>query len=370
MAKKALYIGILSGTSMDAIDATLVDFSKKAPVVVMAHSLNFPSSLRETIKNMTDNRHCDIRTLGKADTALGQLFANCCTALIKKSGVDRSQIIAIGSHGQTIFHEPNSELPFTIQLGNPNIIAVNTGVQTIADFRRKDIALGGQGAPLAPAFHTSLFENQYEDQWVLNLGGIANLTFIPGDKKQPTIGFDTGPANTLIDYWFHKHHQEKYDNNGHWAASGKTNAALLARFLEETYFHQPAPKSTGTEYFNTHWLERHLRKEKPEDVQATLCELTAKTIADAIPNKQGNLWVCGGGINNQFLLSKIKHHCEDMQIQSTQALGIHPQHMECILFAWLAKQTVNNQPGNLPSVTGAKRPAFLGSITPVYIPEH
>lgn len=364
MSRPELYIGIMSGTSMDAIDAALVDFSQQPFTTVHATSLPFPADLKKTLQSFTRTGQCQIASLGESDTQLGHLFADCCLTLLSEASVKKNEIIAIGSHGQTIFHQPNGPLPFTMQLGNSSIIAAKTGICTIADFRQKDIALGGQGAPLTPAFHASLFKQYAENQWVLNLGGIANLTFIPGDKTQPVLGFDTGPANTLLDYWFKKHHQSTpYDHQGNWAKQGHIQGDLLARLLADSYFQKKAPKSTGTEYFTPLWLENNLNNEKPQDIQATLCELTAITIASSISPKQGNLWICGGGIYNQYLLSRIAHHCQNMHVLSTETIGIQPQQVECIAFAWLARQTFNKQPGNLPSVTGASQPDLLGNMT-------
>src|SRR3990167_9533751 len=346
------YIGLMSGTSMDAIDAVLTEF-KKNILTLSKHKFN-------------------INLLGETDAQLGHLFSKAVLKLLKNSKIKRDQITAIGSHGQTIFHSPNATHPFTLQLADPNIIAAKTGITTISDFRRRDIAEGGQGAPLVPAFHRYLFNiqnAQNRDQFVLNIGCIANLTYLSKNKNKKIIGFDTGPGNTLLDQWCFLNTQKTMDKNGCWAKSGKINNTLLKLLLSDQYFKKKYPKSTGPEYFNLSWLKRKIKNLKinAKDIQATLTELTAKSIAGQLKQLCSNenkklLWVCGGGVKNHYLMSRLKIHCPNFLVQSTQKINIEPQWMEAAAFAWLAKQTIEKKSGNVTHVTGAKRPAILGAI--------
>lgn len=366
---KELFIGLMSGTSMDAVDAALVDFSEKSLRLVATHSLPIPAMLRSELINICMPGDNEINRLGELDIQVGELFADTANQLIEKANINKEQVKAIGSHGQTVRHQPNRKFPFTLQIGNPNIIAVKTGITTIADFRRRDMALGGQGAPLAPAFHNYVFRINQEDRVILNLGGIANITYLSADLNQPVIGFDTGPANTLLDNWISKHLNKNYDAQGQWAASGNCNNALLDLLLSDPYFAKNPPKSTGREYFNLAWLEQYLRQLKinltPTDIQTTLCELTAKSIALAI-NKvistDCTIFICGGGLKNNYLLERLKVNCNNCKVQTTDDIGIPAQWMEAMLFAWLAQQTLYKQPGNLPSVTGAAQQAILGGV--------
>jgi anhydro-N-acetylmuramic acid kinase len=364
-----LYIGLMSGTSMDAVDAVLVDFSDHAPHLMTTHSNPLPDNLRKELIALCTPSHDEINRCGAADVRVGKLFAETIKQLLAKANIAKKEIRAIGSHGQTIRHMPNGKYPFTLQIGDPNVIAQETGITTIADFRRRDIAAGGQGAPLAPAFHNYIFHNAQEERIVLNLGGIANITWLPKDIHLPVIGFDTGPANTLLDAWINKNLQKNFDENGEWAASGKVNLELLNLLLSDPYFQRPHPKSTGREYFNLVWLTNILEKYKknilPQDIQTTLCELTAQSILQAItslPLTAGKILVCGGGIKNTYLIQRLKHHANNFTIHSTEEFGVPPQWMEAMAFAWLAKQTLEKKAGNLPSVTGARELVVLGGI--------
>lgn len=361
-----LYIGLMSGTSGDGIDAVLVDFSNGIKIL-STHYQPYTDALREKIFALCQPGQNEIQRLGELDVVLGQQFAQASMKLLKNSNVAAKNILAIGSHGHTIRHCPKENVPFTLQIGDPNIIAAETGITTISDFRRKDIALGGQGAPLVPAFHNVIFSSDKIDRVILNIGGIANVTFLPKDKIQ-LIGFDTGPGNTLLDAWIYKHKKAWQDKNGDWGRNGKIHEALLKHLLQDPYFHLVAPKSTGREYFNVTWLQTYLEEFAdidPASVQATLTELTALSIIEAIKPlmPQGEILICGGGVHNEFLLSRLKHAaCLAYQLHSTEVYGLHPDWVEATAFAWLAKQTLNKQAGNAPAVTGAKEKTILGGV--------
>jgi anhydro-N-acetylmuramic acid kinase len=300
------------------------------------------------------------------DCELGYLFASVVNKLLENASVTNSNIKAIGSHGQTVHHQPNTSLPFSLQIGDPNVIAEKTGITTIADFRRRDMAAGGQGAPLAPAFHQAVFANSGKNITVVNIGGIANITVLSSSN---IVAFDTGTGNTLMDYWIKKNLNQEYDKNGSWAKTGQVIPELLAQTKQAEYFAAPPPKSTGKEYFSAEWLEHHLSQfcyHKAEDVQATLCYLTSETINEAIakyaPDTEQVL-VCGGGAHNDYLMTLLEN--QRYTVSSTEAYGVNPDHVEAIAFAWLAKQTMNRLSGNLTQVTGAKTPVILGGIYPV-----
>lgn len=277
------YIGIISGTSMDAVDAVLVDYSTLPGKIIETYSEPMPEDLRKDLLQLVSSQPFTFPFLGKLDVQVGKLFAQTAKKLIRKSKLEKHNIIAIGSHGQTVWHQPDGENPFTIQIGDPNIIAEETGITTVADFRRRDVAVGGQGAPFVPVFHETLFRTTKEDRVVLNLGGIANISVLSKSLDHPIVGFDTGPANTLSDLWIQRHLNKSFDVNGNWAASGSVNDELLNTMLKDTYFDRKLPKSTGREYFNLAWIDKHLQdfdsNLNPEDVQATLIELTAITVS-------------------------------------------------------------------------------------------
>jgi anhydro-N-acetylmuramic acid kinase len=283
--------------------------------------------------------------------------------LLALAKTDPSAIAAIGSHGQTLRHEPGSAQPFSLQIGDADLIAEGTGITTIADFRRADIELGGQGAPLAPAFHEWLFRNEGKTRVVLNIGGIANITVLHGDDME-TIGFDTGPGNTLLDAWALQYLHTPYDANGDWSASGSVARDLLARLASDSYFAAPAPKSTGFEYFNLDWLDKYIASEYDHaDIQATLCQLTSDSIADAIgiaAPDASEVLVCGGGVHNRDLMRRLQASLPGTKIASTSIAGLDPDWVEAAAFAWLAMRTTNGLTGNLPSVTGAQRATVLG----------
>ncbi len=364
-----LYIGLMSGTSADGIDATLVDFGGPTPRLLASHYTPYDLKLRKQILDLCHPGENEIHRLGELDVALADVFANAVQALLQQAKTPASKIAAIGSHGQTIRHAPTSTHRFTLQIGDPNTIAAKTGITTVADFRRKDIALGGQGAPLVPAFHRSMFAAKNINRSIVNIGGIANVTLLPRDADDHIIGFDTGPGNALLDYWIHTHQNLTHDKAGAWGATGTVNKKLLATMLKDKYFKLPPPKSTGREMFNAQWLRNILAHAEetisPVDVQATLTEFTATTIADAIKHnmRSGEIYVCGGGAHNAYLIARLQAlTAANFTVKSTEALGIHPDWVEAIAFAWLAFQTIQKRAGNLPSVTGAKQAAILGGV--------
>lgn len=364
---KKYYIGIMSGTSMDAVDAALVEFSDEKLKILATNRVPMPEGLKKQILQLMQTP-ISIAHFGEIDRRLGLLFADAALGIINKKLVPRENIVAIGSHGQTIFHQPTGLHPFTMQIGDPNIISAKTGITTIADFRRKDMALGGQGAPLAPAFHGFLFRAE-QDCFVVNIGGIANVTYLAAKPSDNIIGFDTGPGNTLIDQWCKLHKNTNYDNRGAWAKTGIVNEKLLALCLQDPYFHKAPPKSTGREYFNLPWLKKRLMKinlfTKAEDVQATITELTARSIADAIApfaKKAQKIWVCGGGSKNTQLMSRLADLCQPLMVLSTADFGVDPDWIEAAAWAWLAKQTLSQKTSNIPSVTGAQKTTILGGV--------
>ncbi len=364
------YIGLMSGTSMDGVDAVLIDVSGYIPKFVAAHSERISADLKIQLITLCEEGPDEINRLGELDIIVGKLFADAVLHLLEKTNLKPEQIIAIGSHGQTIRHRPDVLRPFTLQIGDPNTIAAITGITTVADFRRRDIAFGGQGAPLAPAFHAQTLRDKTQDTIVLNIGGIANITVLPADEKQAIIGFDTGPGNVLLDAWCLLYHQQEIDKGGKWAAQGTFQESLLTELLADSYFLQAPPKSTGREYFNYEWLSHCIERTKqsylPQDVQATIVELTAVTVVNAISQlttmDKGRLLVCGGGVHNDYLMSRLHENCHDFTVMSTQEYDIDPDWVEAMCFAWLAQQTLQHQPGNIPSVTGASKATILGAV--------
>ena len=369
MPNEELFIGLISGTSLDGIDAALVDFSAGSPKLRSTLHSPYSGPLLGELRSLCQPGNNEIDRLGELDRQVGRAFAAAVDALIGQAGVAAGQIAAIGSHGQTIRHRPATNNPFTLQIGDPNTLAELTGITTVADFRRRDIAAGGEGAPLVPAFHQALLQTEARARVVLNLGGIANITCLPTLGDGSVIGYDTGPANTLLDSWISRHRNQAFDSEGCWAASGQLLDSLLQELLEEPYFELPPPKSTGTEYFNLAWLEPHLPTPLPpaEDVQRTLAELTARSAADAI-RREGygdcEVLVCGGGAHNLFLLELLQRQLPESTVGSVTKYGLDPDWIEAMAFAWLARRTLTGLPGNLPTVTGARRAVPLGAIFP------
>jgi anhydro-N-acetylmuramic acid kinase len=363
------FIGLMSGTSMDGIDAALVEFSDTGMQLRATYQQPWPASLQQQLRALTRSAHTSLHSFGQADSECGEQFALASLSLLQKAGLTSDQIEAIGSHGQTLYHSPHSSPAFTIQIGDPNRIVQLTGITTIADFRRRDIASGGQGAPLVPAFHQAIFQRQESARVILNIGGISNITLLPAQQR-PVIGFDTGPGNCLLDYWVNKHSDQTYDKDGVWAANGSLHQPLLDALLDDDYFRQAPPKSTGTEYFSPQWLESRLNNFYPipaADVQATLVALTAHSIADMIRQHAtacDSVLVCGGGVHNSCLMQQIGKQLPGVSVASTETAGVDPDWVEAQAFAWLARETLAQRPGNLPSATGASEPVILGGIYP------
>jgi anhydro-N-acetylmuramic acid kinase len=359
----------MSGTSMDAIDVALVQIDGKTFSLVEYDQLPIDDDIRKTVRRLSITSNID--EISRLDNVLGHLFADSVLNILKKANLNPRDISAIGSHGQTILHLPDAIPPRTLQIGDACIIAFRTGITTIADFRRMDIAAGGQGAPLAPAFHMAKFSSSDKHRVILNLGGMANITVLPKNiSDEPLIiGFDTGPCNALLDDWAQQHLDQPFDKNGLWAESGQIDNALLKDCLNDPYFDTPPPKSTGRDYFNMDWLNHiltgHQESISPADVQATLLELTVITICQAIKKyaaKTNELLVCGGGIHNPLLIESIRNELTGIEINSTDKYGLDPDCVEAVAFAWLAKCRMEGTAASIPSVTGASAPQILGAI--------
>ena len=366
-ASSEIYVGLMSGTSLDGIDIAILDFGEFPPRLLHANTAPYPDPVRKRLRDLCQSSTIRLDDLYGLDAELGEMYAQVVNQALEIADIDRDLVKALGSHGQTIRHSPDSVVPFTVQIGDPSRIAALTGITTVADFRRKDIALGGQGAPLAPSFHRFLFQSEEESRALVNIGGIANITLLPTDPEQPVIGFDTGPGNTLLDYWNSVHNDSAYDDAGTWASNGQVIDSLLEQMIStEDYFNLDPPKSTGTGYFSPTWLSQFLDHAfDPGDVQATLVELTAQTIASAIsrlPQHPQSVFVCGGGACNQYLLDRLAANSPDCNLATTEALGLHPDFVEASAFAWLARARINMQAGNIPEVTRAGHAAILGGV--------
>ena len=364
------FVGLMSGTSADGIDAALVSFDAQGkPKICATLHTPYSAEILADLIPLSEASGNEYPKLDELDKRLGELFADSVNRLLQQSGIDRGQISAIGSHGHTVRHEPNLPKPFSLQIGDASIIAAKTGITTVADFRSGDIAAGGQGAPLVPAFHQSVFSSTNSNRAIVNIGGIANVTYLPADDTTPVLGFDTGPGNTLLDHWIKQCRQIDFDTGGNWAAQGHCDDRLLDALLADPYFDLSPPKSTGKEYFNLAWLKNIANTVAdtfaPEDIQATLAMLTARTIALALARwlpETREIYLCGGGCKNHHLVSLLEAQCSPIPIQETSVLGIDPDWVEAAAFAWLAKQALEGKPGNLPSVTGARSAVPLGKI--------
>lgn len=361
-----LFVGLISGTSMDGIDAALVAFGERRCKILATLGYDYPDELRGRLKRaITEPGNVGVDEFGALDHLTGRCFGDAAAALLSQAEVAAHRVTAIGCHGQTLRHLPHSPHPFTLQIGDPNLVVAATGITTVADFRRADVALGGEGAPLTPAFHQWLFGGA--GRVVLNIGGIANITVLAEDDVG-VVGFDTGPGNTLMDAWIREVSGKPFDRRGGLASQGNVSEELLAALSRDAYFSLPPPKSTGFEYFNLGWLRStcaELTSLPPADVQATLAELTAQTIADAIRDHGQDtheVLACGGGVHNEHLMNRITRALPDIAVRSTEARGLHPDWVEAAAFAWLAKRRLEGLPGNLPSVTGASRATVLGAI--------
>lgn len=361
------YIGLMSGTSADGIDAALVDFSTPQPSLIAHHYEPYSQSLRKHLLALYQAGENEIVRLGELDVILGKALAQVVQRLLQNHGISSTAIKAIGSHGHTIRHHPHPPHRFSIQIGDPNTIAAITGITTIADFRRKDLALQGQGAPLAPVFHQEIFPRDGIPRAIVNIGGIANVTLLL--PSSATIAFDTGPGNALMDAWITLHQNKNYDAKGLFAQQGEVSPDLLNLLLTDAYFSLSPPKSTGREYFNLTWLQQAMQPLaypfSPADIQATLAELTARSIIEAVRPyfAKGEILICGGGIHNSYLMKRLQNLAGDnYMIHSTKKYGIDPDWMEAMAFAWLAKQTLQGQESRLSSITGAQKATILGGI--------
>jgi anhydro-N-acetylmuramic acid kinase len=375
------YIGLMSGTSADGIDLALVEFTKgqKKPVLVASYYQEYCSVTAEKITSLYQPDNNEIDRAFHLDVELAHLFSKAINALISQENLSPADIIAIGSHGQTIRHRPNGETPFTLQIGCCQTLATLTGIRVVGQFRRKDMALGGQGAPLVPIFHQQLFDQTSHASFVVNIGGIANITFLPAHgSTQSVLGFDTGPGNALLNDWYLTHHQNSktlFDKGGAWAATGQVNKTLLTQLMQDDYIKATAPKSTGREYFNLDWLQQQIKvwdlqssgQLSPSDIQATLLAFTAQSIANEIMalSEQGNIYLCGGGVHNAALVSGLKQIMNNTgstyEINTMQAIKIDGDQLEAMAFAWLAYAFDHGLKSNMPAVTGAKASCTLGS---------
>jgi anhydro-N-acetylmuramic acid kinase len=364
-----LYVGVMSGTSQDGIDAVLARFEGGAfREIVARHAGHYDPELRaELVLLGREATPVSLARYAALDRAVADAFADTVSALLERSGTERARVRAVGSHGQTIFHDA-ARAQNSLQLGDPSRIAVRTGLAVVADFRRVDVALGGQGAPLLPIFHHACFARPAEPRAVLNLGGIANLTLLPDASADRVRGFDCGPANCLMDEWIERHQGRAHDVDGAWAASGSIVDALLQACLRDPYFARPAPKSTGRGQFHLEWVAAQdpaLEARDPADVQRTLCELTARSVAEALRREAPatrRLIVCGGGTRNDFLMRRVAAALPELAVERSTEHGIDPQDVEAAAFAWLACRRLRGESGNLPSVTGARRAAVLGGV--------
>jgi anhydro-N-acetylmuramic acid kinase len=362
-----LFIGLMSGTSLDGVDGVLVRLAPASPPQVLAaFHADYPGHLREAVLGICAAQAAPLSLLGRVDVQIARLYADVVGQLLAQASLPADAVRGIGSHGQTVHHEPQGDTPFTMQLGDPNLLAARTGITVVADFRRRDMALGGQGAPLAPGFHEIVFRHPSRCRVVLNTGGIANISVLA--PAQPCIGYDTGPANILMDAWMQSRHGVPFDEDGRLARQGAVDPPLLARLLADPYFALPPPKSTGREHFNIAWIEGHLAAMTAPvasaDVQRTLLELTAVTVSDAIARHagSGDLLVAGGGAHNPSLLERLQALNPAWQVATTASVGVPPEQVEAIAFAVFAQRTLDGLPGNLPAVTGASRPCVLGGV--------
>ncbi len=359
-----LIVGLMSGTSLDGVDAALVDFSTESPHTLATCWLPYTASIRNQVMQLQAAGHNELHSAALLANELAHCYAEAVREVLASTGIDAAQVAAVGCHGQTIRHQPAAG--YSVQVNNPALLAELTGIAVVADFRSRDIAAGGQGAPLVPAFHAAVFGDSQLHRVILNLGGIANLTDL--NPRQPVRGFDCGPGNLLMDAWIERRLGQRYDEGGHWATQGQVLPELLQRLLADAFFAVGPPKSCGRDEFNSEWLERHLTgSERPEDVQATLLELTAVSASEAIGRWCGSpkeLFVCGGGARNQALMARLQRHLPDCRVASTDFLGQPADWVEAVAFAWLAWLTLHGEAGNLAEVTGARGPRILGAIYP------
>ena len=358
-----IYIGLMSGTSLDGVDAALVDLRSR-PSVLGVEFVPYPRSLKAALLALHEPSKDELHRAALAGIELSRLYARAVDRLLKKQGFSAQTVCAIGCHGQTVRHRPGSG--YTLQLGNPAWLAERTRLTVVADFRNRDIAAGGEGAPLVPAFHAAFFRDLRRHRVIVNLGGIANLTDLPANG--PVTGFDTGPGNVLLDAWTREKFGRDFDRGGALAARGRPIAVLLKALLADPYFRRSPPKSTGRDHFNLRWLRRFgVARHNAKDVQATLAELTSRSIGEAIAKScpgAEEVYLCGGGIRNADLVKRIGRTLAGISVASTERLGIHPDWVEAAAFAWLAQRALKRETGSLPEVTGAKGARVLGAIYP------
>jgi anhydro-N-acetylmuramic acid kinase len=360
----SLFVGLMSGTSLDGADAVLADFSSRAPRTLAFATEPFPERLRAQLLTLSQPGADSLELAAMVSMELAGLYARAVESVLASAAVARAQVSAIGCHGQTVRHRP--DLGFTVQLNDPARLAEMAGIDVVADFRRRDMAAGGQGAPLAPAFHEAVFRDGARARAVVNIGGIGNITSLAPGRN--TLGFDCGPGNVLLDEWARRHLGASFDDGGRWAASGKVDASLLNRFLDEPYLTAPAPKSTGRELFRAAWLEERLHAgAAPADVQATLAEFTARAIVEALDRfcpATEEIYLCGGGARNADLVSRIARLAGGRRVAATDTLGIPAMHVEALAFAWLAMKCVRREAIDLSAATGARGPRILGAVYP------
>jgi anhydro-N-acetylmuramic acid kinase len=360
-----LYIGVMSGTSLDGVDAILAAARGGRLQQLRSIHLPFSAKLRSRLLALQERGDDELNRVALLSNDLSDLYAGAVQRLLVRAGVTARAVAAIGCHGQTVRHRPADG--YTLQLVNGARLAERSGITVVCDFRSRDVAAGGEGAPLVPAYHHAVFQSVRRSRAVVNLGGIANVTSLPARGR--VTGFDSGPGNCLLDAWILEKRRKPYDPHGTWAASGRVVPRLLAKLLAHPYFRRRPPKSTGREEFNLKWLKRQLAgNERPADVQATLTELTALTVASAVRRycaSAREVFVCGGGARNRVLLARLAALLPRTRVATTAALGIEPEHVEALAFAWLARQALKRKPGNLPAVTGARGPRVLGAIYPV-----
>lgn len=368
-------MGLMSGTSLDGVDVVIADIDLPRNFSLLA-AKTYPiaNNLKKDLLALSQKQQPnELDLYAGLDVKMGHVFADCCLQLIQESGLKAADIYAIGSHGQTLRHYPDSQYPTTLQIGDPNIIVNKTNITTIADFRRRDMAAGGQGAPLVPPFHQALFSDSTKNRVIVNIGGIANITFLPNTslpaKDNQVLGYDTGPGNGLMDDWCIRNFNCDYDHAGQLAAQGNIDQTLLSRMLSDCYFSQQLPKSTGREYFSYQWIENQLHKTEQQvsaiDMLSTLLELSCRSIVNEVKQLKpavDEVLVCGGGVKNNQLMQRLQELMPEKTITSTEESGLHPDWVEASAFAWLAHQTFNHLTSNLPSVTGADKNVILGGI--------
>ena len=367
-----LYIGLMSGTSLDGVDGVLVDFSNPRPRVLAYANTSFPPELAREFLGLNSPGANELHRAALAANALAGIYAAVTSELLVKSGKNRTAVAAIGAHGQTVRHQPQAfdGVGYTLQLNNPALLAELTNIDVIADFRSRDVAAGGQGAPLVPAFHQCLFGRRGQTVAALNIGGISNLTVVGPQLSNDLLGFDCGPGNALMDAWCQQHRGQAFDDGGAWAGAGQIHSGLLAELLNEPYFGQPAPKSSGRDLFNPGWLATKLEKAGPVsavDVQTTLTELTASVCASSVKRYAAHskqVIVCGGGAFNRHLMGRLQTLLPEHEVSSSEAHGLPPLQIEALAFAWLARKTIRRETSSLKTVTGARGARILGSIYP------